>query len=82
MRIAVAALVLGLLAAPALAADTEGKITEVDPQAMTITLDDGSTYKLPAEIDMSAISDGVQVVLAYQENDKGERQITDMFLPE
>jgi len=82
MRIAVAALVLGLICTPALAADAEGKITSVDPEAMTITLDDGSTYKLPPEVDMEAISDGAEVVIAYQVDDKGERQITDMFLPE
>ena len=82
MRIAAVALLLGLSSLPALAADTEGKITAVDQQAMTITLEDGATYKLPAEIDLSAISDGMEVVIAYQVNENGERQITDMLLPE
>ncbi|WP_173931042.1 DUF1344 domain-containing protein [Chelativorans sp. Marseille-P2723] len=82
MRSAITAICLALLASPALANDAEGTITTVDPQAMTITLEDGSTYKLPAEIDMSAISDGVEVVIAYRISENGERQITDMFLPE
>ncbi|WP_011580072.1 MULTISPECIES: DUF1344 domain-containing protein [Chelativorans] len=82
MRIAIAVLVLGLLGSPALAADAEGKIASVDPKAMTITLDDGATYKLPPETDVEAISDGAEVVIAYQVDDNGERQITDMFLSE
>ncbi|WP_274425474.1 DUF1344 domain-containing protein [Chelativorans sp. YIM 93263] len=81
MRAITAALSLALLAAPALAEDAEGQITAVDEQDMTITLQDGSTYKLPPEMDVSGISDGMQVVLAYQIDDDGERQITDMFLP-
>ena len=82
MRIAAAALLLSTLAFPALAADTEGTITKVDQQDMTITLEDGSTYKLPAEIDVSALSDGMEVVIAYQVSEGGEKQITDMLLPE
>lgn len=82
MRIAAAVLSLALLSSPALAAQAEGTIASVDPEAMTITLEDGSTYKLPAEMDMSVIVDGVQVVLAYREIEGGVKQITDMFLPE
>lgn len=82
MRIAAAVLSLALLSVPATAAEAEGTITSVDPEAMTITLEDGSTYKLPAEMDMSVISDGVEVVLAYRETEDGVKQITDLFLPE
>ncbi|MCT8991416.1 DUF1344 domain-containing protein [Chelativorans sp. SCAU2101] len=82
MRNAVAALLLLFLSLPALSAEAEGTVTKVDPEAMTITLDDGGTYKLPAEMDISVITDGVQVVLAYQETENGVKQITDMFLPE
>lgn len=84
MRAAIAALSLALLplTAPALAEDAEGQITKVDQESMTITLQDGSTYKLPPEMDVSGISDGMQVVLAYQVEDDGDRQITDMFLPQ
>lgn len=82
MRIPAAVFSLALLATPAFAADTEGTITTVDEEQMTITLEDGSTYRLPPEIDMSAISDGMEVVIAYRVDDNGEKQITDMLLPE
>ena len=82
MRIPAALLCLVLLAAPPLAADTEGTIAAIDTESMTITLEDGATYKLPPEMDVSAIADGMEVVIAYRVNENGERQITDMFLPE
>lgn len=82
MRTAIALLALVLTSAPVLAADTEGTITSVDIETMTITLEDGSSYRLPAEIDMSAVADGMEVVIAYRVNESGEKQITDMLLPE
>ncbi|WP_159590675.1 DUF1344 domain-containing protein [Chelativorans xinjiangense] len=82
MRIPAAVLSLALLATPATAADAEGTITAVDEEQMTITLEGGDTYKLPPEIDMSAISDGMDVVIAYRVDDNGEKQIMDMLLPE
>lgn len=81
MRLAAAALALTLLAAPAFAADTEGTIESIDTDKMTITLDDGQTYKLPQEMDISGIEQGMDVVLAYREANGGQRQITDMVLP-
>lgn len=82
MRLLAAAFSLSLLVAPALAADTEGTITSVDEETMTITLQDGATYKLPAEIDMTAVEQGMSVIIAYREVDGGVKQITDMVLPE
>ncbi|TWG89635.1 uncharacterized protein DUF1344 [Mesorhizobium sp. J18] len=81
MRLVAAAFALGLMMTSALAAETEGNITSIDEEQMTITLEDGNTYKLPAEIDISALSEGMDVVIAYREQD-GVRQITDMVLPE
>ena len=81
MRLVAAALAFGLMTVSALAAETEGNITSIDEEQMTITLEDGNTYKLPAEIDISALSEGMEVVIAYREQD-GVRQITDMVLPE
>ena len=46
---------------------------------MTIVLDDGKTYKLPAEMDTSGIAEGVDVVIAYDSKD-GVNQITDMLI--
>lgn len=81
MRIAAAILALFLSAFPALAADTEGTIKAIDSDKMTITLDDGQTYKLPAEVDLSEISTGMDVVIAFRvEGDV--KQITDMVLPD
>ena len=66
------------LTAVAHAETTEGKITRVDPSAMTVVLDDGKTYKLPQEMDMTVISEGVEVLIAYDVNADGVNQITDM----
>lgn len=84
MRLPALALSVALLGAsfPALAADTEGKITAVDPDNMTITLSDGSTYKLPSEMDTSGLESGDEVVIAYQVDSSGARQITDLYVPE
>lgn len=82
MRLASAALfALGLIAMPAaaLAADDDGRIAAVDREALTITLENGNTYHLPGEIDLEAIQEGMEIVLAYEEVD-GERQVTDMAL--
>ncbi|EKF41357.1 DUF1344 domain-containing protein [Nitratireductor indicus] len=82
MRIPAAAFALFMFALPALAADAEGKVTKVDEDNLTITLENGQTYKLPSEMDISVIQPGMEVVLAYREGDKGVKQITDMVLPE
>ncbi|MEQ9247191.1 MAG: DUF1344 domain-containing protein [Nitratireductor sp.] len=47
-----------------------------------MTLDNGQTYKLPSEMDVSAIEPGMSVILAYREVEDGVKQITDMLLPE
>lgn len=73
---AVAALIM--MTVGATAADTEGEIKQVDADAMTITLDDGNTYKLPPEMDMSTIEEGVTVVIRYDSSD-GVNQIIDMY---
>lgn len=69
-----------MMTAGALAADTEGEIKQVDADAMTITLDDGKTYRLPAEMDVSTITEGVTVIIAYDTRN-GVNQIIDMYTP-
>ncbi|WP_343040758.1 DUF1344 domain-containing protein [Nitratireductor arenosus] len=83
MRILAPALVaLSLLSAtPGLAASAEGTIQSVDPDTLTIVLDDGNTYKLPGEIDMSAIKEGIDIVIAYDVVN-GTNLITDMEIYE
>ncbi|WP_127519611.1 DUF1344 domain-containing protein [Mesorhizobium sp. Z1-4] len=79
-RLIAAAGALMLMVSGALAGNTEGEIKQLNTDEMTITLDDGKTYKLPAEMDMSVLSEGVVVAIAYDARE-GVNQITDMFLP-
>jgi Cu/Ag efflux protein CusF len=65
--------------AAAFAAEDDGLITAIDREALTITLDNGNTYKLPGEINLEGIEEGMEIVLAYEDVD-GERQVTDMAL--
>lgn len=73
--------VAGLLSGWAQAAETEGKITAIDREAMTITLDDGKSYKLPGEFNLEGFEAGMEARIAFEEVE-GERQITDMAVYE
>lgn len=82
MRIIIAALAaLMATAFAAWAGDAEGKIRKVDAEKMTITLDDGKTYKLPPEINLEGIEAGVTILIAFEVMG-GVNQITDMELSE
>ncbi|MGN6304372.1 MAG: DUF1344 domain-containing protein [Mesorhizobium sp.] len=70
-----------LVAGSAFAGQTEGLIKKVDKDAMTLTLDDGKSYKLNAEMDVDSLKPGMDVVIAYDVTD-GQNVITDMELPE
>ena len=72
---------LALSTGAATAADDEGTIRSVDRDALTITLDNGNTYKLSGEFDVDAIKEGMEVLLAYDEV-SGVNMITDMELPQ
>ncbi len=63
----------------AYAADADGKIKKVDAESMTIVLDDGNTYKLPDEMDISVVVEGADVIIAYDKKN-GVNQITDMLI--
>ncbi|GAB1581265.1 DUF1344 domain-containing protein [Phyllobacterium phragmitis] len=70
--------VLGsLFSTVAMADDAEGKITSIDEDNDTITLDDGKAYKLPGEFDYSAISEGMKVMISFDVVDQ-ERFITNI----
>ena len=70
-----------VFSAAALAAQAEGKVKSVDRDNLTITLDNGTSYKLPGEFDIDAIEEGMTVLLAYDQ--VGDQNlITDMELPE
>ncbi|NMG38864.1 DUF1344 domain-containing protein [Chelativorans sp. ZYF759] len=82
MRLAVAALTAFLaMTGISAAASDEGQITAIDTEAMTITLDNGATYRLPGEFNMEAIDVGSEVLIAYDQVE-GQRQITDMDIME
>ncbi|MET0169253.1 MAG: DUF1344 domain-containing protein [Aliihoeflea sp.] len=66
-----------LFASAALAANDEGAITQIDHEAMTITLENGNSYKLPGEFNVESLSEGLDVFVAYEEVD-GQKQITDI----
>lgn len=71
-------LAMGLaLAGAASAAEDEGKITRVNVDELTITLDNGNTYKLSGEFDVESLVVGTEVVLAYDTID-GQKQVTDL----
>lgn len=83
MRIAIATFsAFFICAGSALAADTQGEIRSVNAEKMTITLDDGQTYKLPEEMDITGITEGTDIVIAYREEGGGVKVITDMVFPE
>ncbi|RUM97239.1 DUF1344 domain-containing protein [Pseudaminobacter arsenicus] len=82
MRILISAFAaMVMISSAALAAEAEGKVKAIDRDQMTITLDDGKSYKLPGEFDVDAIKEGMEVLLAYDEV-SGVNLITDMELPQ
>jgi Cu/Ag efflux protein CusF len=82
MRILIGAMVATLmLASTAYAAEVVGQIKKIDIDHLTITLDNGKSYKLPGELDVSTLKEGMEIVLAYDEVG-GENVITDMDLSE
>ena len=70
-----------MLSGAAYAAEVEGQIKKIDIDQLTITLDNGKSYKLPGELDVSTLKEGMEIVLAYDEVG-GENVITDMDLSE
>jgi hypothetical protein len=70
-----------MLSGAVFAAEVEGQIKKIDVDHLTITLDNGKSYKLPGELDVSTLKEGMEIVLAYDEV-AGENVITDMDLSE
>lgn len=73
--------VVAAMTASAQADIVEGKIKKIDADNYVITLDDGKSYKLPGEFDISAIENNMEVLIAYDAVN-GENHITDMELSE
>ena len=66
-----AAVLLAVSSLAALADEASGSITNVDDSAMTITLDDGNTYVLPADVDPASLQEGDQVTIEYSQDADG-----------
>ena len=82
MRTLIGAVAAALLySTAAFAGQTEGLIKKIDKDALTLTLDDGKSYKLNAETDLDSLKPGMDIVIAYDETN-GENVITDMELPD
>lgn len=82
MRILIAALLataslLSPLASSAQSMDVEATIKAVDTKKLSITLDDGKTYKVPEEFNFDGLKSGVKVVVFYTIVD-GSRMIDDL----
>lgn len=82
MRLLIAALlatasILSPLSSFAQSADVEATVNAVDVNSLTLTLDDGETYKVPEEFNFDGIEAGVKVVVFYTEVD-GLRVIDDL----
>ena len=66
-RIALAAAALFAFAVAAFAATAEGTIASIDKSTMTLTLNDGSSYKLSEEFVTEDYAEGMDVVISYDE---------------
>ena len=56
---------LAISSTAALAADTMGAITNIDPNTASVTLSDGYTYALAASVPLSSVQIGEQVTITY-----------------
>ncbi|TGR92517.1 DUF1344 domain-containing protein [bacterium M00.F.Ca.ET.191.01.1.1] len=70
-----------MISTAAFAGQTEGLIKKVDKDTLTLTLDDGKSYKLNAETDLDALQPGMDIVIAFDVTN-GENVVTDMQLPD
>jgi hypothetical protein len=71
-----AASLLALSSLAALADEAQGSITSIDTSAMTVTLDDGSTYTLPASVDAASLKVGEKVKIEFNKDSSGNMTVT------
>jgi hypothetical protein len=82
MRILIAALlatasILSPINGWAQSVDVEATIKTVDVNKLSLTLDDGKTYKVPEEFNFEGLTAGVKVVVFYTVVD-GNRVVDDL----
>ena len=58
-------------------ADVEATIRSVDTKALSLTLDDGKTYRVPEEFNFEGLAAGVKVLVFYTVVD-GNRVVDDL----
>lgn len=78
-KLMIAAGAAGLFAMSSMAAladEAQGSITSIDPTAMTVTLDDGNTYTLPASIDAASLQVGEKVKVEFSKDANGKMAAT------
>ncbi len=71
-----AASLLAMSSVAAFADEAQGSITSVDPTAMTVSLDDGNTYTLPASVDAASLQVGEKVIIEYSKDADGKMSAT------
>jgi hypothetical protein len=54
-----------MFASVAYAANAEGKISKLDKATMTLTLDDGKSFKLSEEFNVEDYAEGMSVMISY-----------------
>ena len=62
-------------------ADVESTIRDVNVDGMSLVLDDGKSYTVPAEFNFEGLKAGVKVVVFYTEVD-GKRVVDDLQVVE
>lgn len=86
MRILIAALlatasIFSPLNSWAQSVDVEAVISSIDMKSLSLTLDDGKTYKVPEEFNFEGLKEGVKVLVFYTMVD-GNRVVDDIEIVE
>jgi hypothetical protein len=68
---ATAALLLAVSAVTSHADEVTGRITSINPDLGTVTLDDGNIYLLPSSDQVGLLVVGQQVTITFEERDDG-----------
>lgn len=66
---AISALVLMTSVGVANAAEGQGKIKSIDQAAMTLTLEDGTTYQLSKDVAVKDLKAGQEVTVSFETKD-------------
>jgi len=77
MRLLRFALVIVLLAVPAIAlgAEIQGKVKAIDAGDRVVTLEDGTRISIPDGIALDVLKEGAEITVSYEERD-GKNEAT------